>query len=152
MLKSGLIVGVAALVFGFAATFVTPLCAPCVALFAGLGAGYLAALFDKPASQDAATKAGASAGAVAAVLGLVGNMIAAVVNSIVVGPAGAAQMAQTLGLPTGGDPQVLATSYYASAYLLPCCIALFDVGLMAGLGALGGMLWHRMNVKQPGSV
>lgn len=146
MLKSALIVGGVLLVLGFIATFITPLCAPCAALFAGLGAGYLVGLFDKPLDQGAAAKGGAIAGALAGVGGLLGNMAAAVVNILIVGPERAAQIAQQLGLPTNGaDPSTFATSYYLSGIGTPLCIALFDLALMAGLGALGAILWLRMH-------
>jgi len=147
MLKSGLIVGIAALIFGFGATFITPLCAPCVALFAGLAAGYLAALFEKPIDQGGAAKPGAAAGAMAGVGGLVGNMIAAVVNILVVGPERAAQITQQFNLPSG-DPTAFANSYYLSGIGLPFCIALFNIALMAGLGALGGILWYQTAGKK----
>jgi hypothetical protein len=148
MLKSGLIVGLAALIFGFGATFITPLCAPCVALFAGLAAGYLAALFEKPIDQGGAAKPGAAAGAIAGVGGLVGNMIAAVVNILVVGPERAAQIAQQFNLPSGADPSTFASTYYLSGIGLPFCIALFNIALMAGLGALGGILWYQIMGKK----
>lgn len=48
MLKSGLIVGVVMIVLAIGSTLISPLCAPCVALLAGLGAGYLACVFDRP--------------------------------------------------------------------------------------------------------
>ncbi len=147
MLKSGLIVGGISLIFGLIATIITPICAPCVALLAGLAAGYLAGLFDKPADQGASAKSGASAGAIASIGGLVGNMIAAVVNIIIVGPEKAAQVSQQLGLPTASDPSTYATGYYASAIGTPCCIALFNIALMAGLGALGAILWYQISGK-----
>jgi hypothetical protein len=142
MLKSGLIVGAISFVLGLIATIITPLCAPCVALIAGLAAGYLGGLFDKPGDQGSSAKLGASSGAIAAVGGLIGNMIAAVINTIIVGPEGAAAFSSQLGLPSG-DASTFATSYYVSAIGLPCCIALFNVALMAGLGALGGILWYQ---------
>ncbi len=143
MLKSGLIVGAVSFFFGLGATILSPLCAPCVALFAGIIAGYLAGLFDKPGDQGVSAKVGASSGAVAGVGGLLGIMIGAVANVFLVGPEGANQVAQQLGLP-GADP----TSYYISAIGLPCCIALFNIALMAGLGALGGILWYQMSGKK----
>jgi hypothetical protein len=148
MWKSGLIVGVVALLFGFAATFVSPLCAPCVALFAGLGAGYLAGWFDRPGDQGSATKSGAAGGAIAGFGGLAGNMIAAVVNIVVVGPARAAQIAHQFGLPGDASGAAFVNSYYVSSLIMPLCIALFNIALMAGLGALGGMLWFQVSGKK----
>ena len=154
MLKSGLIVGIAALIFGFGAAVISPICASCVALIAGLAAGYLAALFDKPADQGASAKAGASAGAIASLGGLLGSMIATVINLLVVSPTRAAeitqQLAQRLGLPstTLGDPATIAANYYASAIGTSCCIVIFDIALMAGLGALGAILWYQTADKK----
>lgn len=150
MLKSGLIVGVVALVLGLGATIISPLCAPCVGLLAGLVAGYLAGLFDKPSDQGGSAKVGASSGAIAGVGALIGAMIAAVVNVIVVGPAGAAEVASQLGFGSGaaGDPSAFATSYYVSSFGIPCCLGLVNVAIMAGLGALGGILWFQMSGKK----
>ncbi len=140
MLKSGLIVGgVSFLLAVLVGAIASPLCGFCVGIVAGLGAGYLAGLFDKPAESSASTKAGAGAGAIAGIGGLIGLIIAGVINAIVVGPEGAAQVLQSFGLQSTADP----TTYYASAIGMPCCIGLFNIALMAGLGALGGMLWYQ---------
>lgn len=64
MLKSGLIVGAVMLVLGTTFGFLFPLCVSCLAIFAGVGAGYLAGVFDKPGDQGSAAKSGASAGAI----------------------------------------------------------------------------------------
>jgi hypothetical protein len=148
MLKSGLIVGGVSFIGALIATIFTPLCAPCVAVFTGIVAGYLAGLFDKPADQGSAAKLGASSGAIAGVGALIGTMIAAAINTVIVGPEGAAALSQQLGLPAG-DPETAATAYYVSAIALPCCIGLFNIALMAGLGALGGILWLQTGGKKP---
>ncbi len=147
MLKSGLIVGLASLLFSFGASLASPLCTPCVAVFAGLVAGYLAGLFDKPAQQPAALQSGTNSGAIAGLGGLVGNIFAAAVNVTLLGSTGAAQWAQQLGLPIGGpgDAASFANTYYLSSFGLACCGGLFNIVLMAGLGALGGLLWYRLS-------
>ncbi len=150
MLKSGLIVGAASFIFGFIATIISPLCAPCVALFAGLAAGYLAGMFDKPADSGGAAKAGAGGGAIAGVGALIGGMIASVINVLVVGPQGAAELMRQLGLDTGPAPDPVV--YYASAFGTACCIGLFNIALMAGLGALGSMLWRKTSGNQAPSM
>jgi hypothetical protein len=69
------------------------------------------------------------------------NVIAAaVINSLLVGPAGTVRLLRQLGIQPGG-PTDNATSYWAGIIGRTCCLALFDIALMAGLGALGGLLW-----------
>ena len=145
MLKSGLIIGaVSLLLSAIAGAVVSPLCGFCVGIFAGLAAGYVAGLFDKPADSGAAAKSGASAGAIAGVGALIGLMVAGGINAVLVGPEAAAQMMQGLGLPSSDDP----AAYYAGAIGGPCCMGLLNIALMAGLGALGGMLWYQVSGKK----
>lgn len=152
MLKAGLIVGGVTLVLGLIGGFIFPvLCIPCVALFAGTGAGYLAGQFDRPGVSNGAVRLGAQAGAIAGVAALLAHLIAGVGGAVMMGPEGAANLLSGLGLPdTSGstDP----TIYYASATLTACCLGLFEVALMAGTGALGGMLWFNTAGKNQGGV
>jgi hypothetical protein len=145
MLKSGLIVGaVSFLLSVVAGAVVSPLCGFCVGLFAGLGAGYLAGLFDKSPDSGGAAKSGAGAGAIAGVGALIGLVIAGGINAVIVGPEGAAALMEGFGVTTSTDP----TSYYIGAIGGPCCMGLFNIALMAGLGALGGMLWYQVSGKK----
>lgn len=151
MLKSGLLIGLATLLFVFGAAMLSPLCTPCPALFAGLAAGYLAGVFDSPADLQVAIRRGAGSGAIAGSGGLIASLGAAAVNAIVLGPDGAARFAQQLGLPTGGPAQTgsFAADYYLSTLVLACGTAVFNLALMAGLGALGGLLWQRLSDRRP---
>ncbi|MGH2521762.1 MAG: hypothetical protein ACRDH2_04580, partial [Anaerolineales bacterium] len=54
-----------------------------------------------------------------------------------------------LGLDIGQSPDV--ATYFASSTVFACCIGVFDVLLMAGLGALGGLLWYQI-VGQKGTA
>ena len=139
MVKSGLIVGGITLVLGLIGAFVFPLiCVPCVALFAGTGAGYLAGQFDRPGMSNMAVRRGAQAGAIAGIAALLAHVIAGVGNAVLLGPEGAAQMMSQFGLPADAtNPAV----YYASATVTSLCFGLFEIALMAGTGALGGLLW-----------
>jgi hypothetical protein len=136
------------LVIGTAgALFVPPLvCIPCLALFAGLGGGYLAGQFDRPGTGSLSARAGASAGAIGGVGALLAHLISGGVAAFTVGPEGAADLARQLGLDTGGavNPAV----YYGSALGSACCLGLFEIVLLAGLGALGGLLWYQITGKQ----
>lgn len=84
MIKSGLIFGAAGFVFVLAASaIVSPFCAICVALLLGLGAGYVASVFDKPATSQESLRGGAVAGAIAGGLSIIGQFGAAIVNVLV---------------------------------------------------------------------
>lgn len=136
MVKSGLIVGGAMflLVLGLAA-IISPFCALCVPLLTGLGAGYLTGVFDKPLSNGEAAKRGAGAGAIAAGLAIFAQIIASIINSLVL------QNPQyQLGRIWGADavePTVVWMIQIASAL----CIGLMNVGLTAAFGAGGGAIW-----------
>ncbi len=148
MLKSGLIVGVVAFILSIGAALVTPLCVPCLALLFGLVAGYLTGLFDKPANNGAAAKAGALAGVIGGIGAMLGQIVGAVINSLVMGPAGAARLANTLGLPTTGG---FSSGYWVGVIGMTVCTSALDILFMAGLGAVGGIIWWQMSgaAKQP---
>lgn len=143
MLKSGLIIGLVTLIFAGGASLITPLCVPCLALLGGLGTGYLAGSFDKPLDSGASTRKGAGAGAIAGVGALGGHLLGGGINAALVGPQGAADLMNTLGLPATTDP----TTYYTSVIGGSFCFGLMEIALMAGLGALGGLLWYQHTNK-----
>jgi hypothetical protein len=143
MSKSAMIVGIFSffLVLGVSAGL-SPLCAPCLTIFLGLAAGYFTGVFDRPATKDDVTKQGANAGLIAGGITFVAQIIASVINGLVVGPEGASALGEVLG--TGGiDPN----SYYSSLVALTFCVGVLNVGLMAGFGALGGIAWWSFSGK-----
>jgi hypothetical protein len=145
MLKSGLIFGGAALVVALGVTLIMPYCVPCMALLLGLAAGYVSGVFGKPADQPTATKSGAIAGALGGAGIVLGEMIGAVINGFIVGPEKVTELMQNLGISSGIPltPDI----YWASQLGINLCLSLFSLGLMAGLGALGGLLWWRTRGK-----
>lgn len=147
MLKSGLIAGAVTFILALGFALLSPLCVPCLALFLGLGAGFLAGVFDKPLDNGSSAKSGAGAGAIGGIGAIIGQMVGAVLNSIIIGPEGAAELMQQLGLPAA-DPNNLGASYWVGVIGGGCCFGLLDVALMAGLGALGGLLWWQISGKQ----
>jgi hypothetical protein len=146
MLKSGLIFGGVALLVALGITLVIPYCVPCLALLLGLAAGYVAGVFGKPADQPTATKSGAIAGLLGGVGVVLGEMVGAVINGFAVGPEMVSQIMQNLGI-AGGMP-LNQTTYWAANLAMNLCLSLFSVALMAGLGALGGLLWWNTNGKR----
>jgi hypothetical protein len=145
MLKSGLIFGVVALLFSAGAALLSPLCVPCLALFLGLGAGFVAGVFDKPADNGGATKLGAQSGVIGGVGALIGQCIGAVINGVLIGSEGAARMLEQLGIPNSGSS---ASGYWVGLFASGCCLGILDIALMAGLGALGGILWWQISGKK----
>lgn len=142
MLKSGLIVGaVLSLLVLFSASVVSPLCALCFPVFAGLGAGYLAGYFEKPAPENALQR-GALSGAISGGIAIFAQFVAALINAFVL------QNPQfNPGQLFGGqaiDPTVIWLAQLGGA----ACIGLLNVALMAGFGALGGLLWKNSAAKQ----
>lgn len=144
MKKSALIFAAVAFIVTLGGTVISPLCTPCLALFIGAFAGYLAGVFDKPAEKPAAVKAGALAGALGGLGAALGQVAGSIVNGLAVGPEGAMKFVQQLGLPAAGtSPSV----YWTTLVVSTACFALLNIGLMAGMGALGGLLWNQFNHK-----
>jgi hypothetical protein len=147
MLRSGLILGVVMLVIGGGLAFLFPLCVPCLALLAGAGAGYLAGLWDHPPDNSRAVQRGAGAGAIGGVGALLGHILGGLASAVFVGPQGALDFARELGLDLGSEATE-PVFFYTSATATACCFGLVEVALMAGLGALGGLLYWQITGQQ----
>lgn len=146
MRKSGLIIGALSFLVSVVVGLVLPLCVPCLALLLGAAAGYLAGQFDKPLSNDTAVKAGALAGALGGIGAILGQVVASVVRTFVVGPADVARIVDRMGLPTPPAGTFM-SSYWIGLIGGTVCFSLLDILFMAALGAVGGMIWWRMNSK-----
>jgi hypothetical protein len=146
MTRAGIIGAVVIFLLALGGSFVSGLLVPCCAVLVGLGVGYLASMWDKPADNNRAVRLGAIAGAIAGIGAVIGQTVGGVANAALLGPEAASQIVEGLGLDTGGaaaDP----TIFYASTAFVSCCIGLFNTALMAGLGALGGILWWQTTGK-----
>ena len=80
-------------------------------------------------------------GGIGAVLG---QMVGSGVNAMIVGPEAAQQFMRQFGMavPTSGN---FNATYYFGVFGSACCVGLFDVLIMAGLGAVGGLLWWQFS-------
>ncbi len=151
MYRSGLILGgITLLVTAVVTAAISPICTPCFVFFLGAGAGYVTGLFNKPSSNGNASKAGAISGALAGIGALLGLSIGSAINGLAVGPERALQMSQPLiqqlGLPAMNASQYATTYWFAIVgWALFCGVA--DIVLMAGTGALGGLLWWQTTGK-----
>ena len=148
MLKAGLIGAAVGFVLAVVGAVVFPLlCNPCAAVFVGLGAGVLAGVYVRPASSGSSAGEGAKAGAIATAGNLLGQMVGTAITTLMVGPEEAAEaaveMARQFGMVTV-DPATYAQLYYPMSFGSGCLCGLVGVGLGAGLGAVGGLLWHQI--------
>jgi hypothetical protein len=150
MVKSGLILGAISFLFilGFG-VFIAPFCAPCLGLFFGLAAGYLAGVFDKPTDSSESIRKGGYAGAIAGGLGFVGGLIASVVNGVLLNPANVESFSRLFGISNLGVSQA---QIWASQLGFAVCIGLFDVLWMALLGVAGGALWFQLVGKNQTTI
>jgi hypothetical protein len=139
MWKSGLIFAVVMLLLGTGFSLLSPLCVPCLSIFVGLATGYLAGVFDKPGNNGSAVKAGALAGVIGGLGALIGQIIGGVINSFVANPQTYGNMMRQFGM------EFNEAGYWAGRVASVCCGGIFDVLLMAGLGAVGGLLWWQFS-------
>jgi len=147
MVKSGLIVGAVMFLFVLAlAAIISPLCALCVPLLTGLGAGYLSGVFDKPLNNGEAAKRGASAGAIAAGIALFAQILASIINSLVL------QNPQFQIGRIWGAEAVEPGMVWAFQILFAFCIGLMNIGLTAAFGAGGGAIWFSTSGKNQAAV
>src|SRR4030043_863777 len=150
MIKSGLIFGaLAALLILGSSTILTPLCAPCVGLFLGLLAGYVAVVFDKPASSRGAVRKGGMAGAITGGVAFLGSFIASIINGALVNPSNLEALYRTLGVNNMGIDQ---TTIWIGQIVGGCCIGLFNLIWMGVLGIAGGALWFQITGKNQSGI
>lgn len=149
MLKAGGIGAAVGFVATLILTLITSLCNPCAALFIGLGAGILAAFWERPAAGGEGALKGAEAGAIAMAGGLLGQMVGAVLNGVVMRSEQMAQLMRQLGLSLEYQQPA---QYWA--YLLGgnCLCALMGILLGAGLGAVGGLIGYQIWGKSAGAA
>lgn len=138
MMKSGLNFGVLGFVLVLVISLVSPLCSLCVTLLLGLGAGYVAANTERPLASNEGTRIGAGAGALAGGLVIPGQLIAAAINASAMQGPGGQVFNELLGLPPA-DP----TTVWLAQLAVGCCIGLLNLGVFAGMGAVGSALWFR---------
>ena len=144
MTKVGLITAGITFILALGMTLLSPLCLPCIAILAGLVAGYLAGVVDRPPARRLVTGPGAISGLFGGLGMLLGQMAGSALNIALVGPKGATDLLQQLNVPTGTGTE---TGYYAGVLASICCIGIVNIGLAAGLGALGSLLWWEITGK-----
>jgi hypothetical protein len=145
LVKAGLIGLVAGGLLGLGVTLLLPYCTPCAAVVVGIGVGYLASLWEKPTDRGSSAALGAKAGASAGAGHLVGQLLGMAINGLTVGPERALEMLQQFGMET---TVMSPRTYWLTQIIVNTSCGLTSVIVAAGLGALGGVLWHQTRGKQ----
>jgi hypothetical protein len=150
VIKAGLIVGLISLFLAVGLALLSPVCVPCMTLLFGLGAGFLAGAFDRPSEGKETLRCGAFAGVIGGMGAMLGQFIGAVINSMIIGPEGTAQLMKDLGFQPA-DAAGFESGYWIGIVGSTMCFGFLDLVLMAGFGALGALIWGKLvrNKKQP---
>ena len=117
-------------------------CVPCVAVFLGAAAGYLACRVTRPETQALASRSGVTAGVISGLGATLGHLVGGVIGAVRLGPGGAEDLARSFGLSV---PEGLTspTMYFQSALGLAGFCGVVELFLMAGAGAVGGIIWYQ---------
>jgi hypothetical protein len=132
MLKAGLIA--AAVMFFLVLIFaagISPFCGLCAPIVTGLLAGYLTGVFEK--NPQTVVGRGAGAAAIAGIAAVVAQMLASAINGAL---RPGMDYSGLFGL-SGDTPGV----FWAIQLCVGCVIGLINLGLAAGLGAIGAAIW-----------
>lgn len=148
MIKAGLLGAVVGFVYVMSLTLISPFCTLCITPLLGFGVGYLAGWFDTPEKSEASLYRGSVAGGITGFGVVVGQMLATVVNAILVTNwEQLPELAQSFGLSefmmTDGD------QYWQITLTTNSVCSLFNLLIIAGLGAIGGLIWFQRQDKRP---
>lgn len=140
MIRAGLIGAGVSLVYVMSFTLLSPLCTLLITPLLGVGAGYLAGWFNKPLRVEAGLKGGAVAGFLTGVGAIAGQMLAGFVNAVLVtNSESLPQVLDEIGFSQFAS--IEPAEYWRATFLLNSLCGTFNVALIVGLGALGGMIW-----------
>jgi hypothetical protein len=146
MIKAGLLGAMLGFIYVMSLTLVSPFCTLCITPLLGLGIGYLASRFDKPLKLETSLSSGGIAGGMSGCGALVGQMLATVVNGILVTnweqlPA----FITDLGLAQFPDTN----EYWQTTLTANSLCSVLNLAIIAGLGAVGGLIWFQRQNKKP---
>ncbi len=146
-----LIFGITSFILVLVVTFLLGCCTPCIAVLLGAGAGWLAAYWTSAETQNAAVRVGALAGALSGLGALAGQLVGAILAVRLVTPEmvndayeWVTQFYQSLGSQGLEGFETPGTEFVTrAAVITQAGCGLFNVAIMAGLGALAGLLTFR---------
>jgi hypothetical protein len=148
MIKAGFIGAVAGFIYVMGLTLVSPFCTLCFTPLLGIGVGYLASRFDRPPKLESSLLVGGIAGGIAGFAALIGQMLATVVNGVLVTNWKELPLFfKELGF------QVDPNEYWQTTLTANSFCSLLNLAIIVGLGALGSMIWfQRQNRKSLSTV
>lgn len=150
MVKAGLIGSLVGFIYMMSLTLLSPFCTLCFTPVLGIGTGYVAGWFDKPAKVESSLSRGTVAGILTGIGVLAGQILAAVVNGVLVtNSEQLPRLMQDIGL---SDFVITNPNEYWQATLtVTSFCGIFNLALIAGLGALGGAIWFQTRRSTPPS-
>lgn len=142
MIRAGLIGATAGFIYVMSLTLLSPFCTLCFTPLLGLGVGYLAGWIDAPPTSRVSLYRGATAGAITGLAVVIGQMLATVVNTILVTNS---EQLPTLLQEFGLSEFVITDTnqYWQATMTVNSMCGVFNLFLISGLGAVGGMLWFQ---------
>ncbi len=142
MIKASLIGSVVGFIYVMSLTLLSPFCTLCFTPFLGIGVGYIAGWFEQPTSVEASLSRGTVAGAITSLGVVVGQMLATVVNGILVTNS---EQLPILMRDIGLSDFVISnpTDYWQATFTVNSLCSIFNFALIIGLGALGGVIWFQ---------
>jgi MFS family permease len=144
MIKAGLIGIAASLIYVTSMTLVLPFCTVCITPLLGFGVGYLAVHFDKPPKLKTCLRVGGFAGGITGVATLLGQMLATVINGILMTNwKELPDLVKQLGLTQFPN----ANEYWQTTLAVNSFCSVLNLVIIVTLGMGGAMLWFQRHHK-----
>ncbi len=145
MIKAGLGGAVIGFIYVMSLTLISPLCTLCFTPLLGLGIGYLAGQLAQSPKIEASLAAGLVAGGITGVSAMLGQMLATVVNGILVTHWDQLPVFMTqLGLPQISD----ISEYWQATLATNALCGLLNLGTIIGLSGLGSVIWYQQRQRK----
>lgn len=145
MIKAGLVGATAGFIYMMSLTLVSPFCTFCFTPVLGVGVGYLASRFDKPPELKKSLLVGGSAGVITGLAALLGQMLATVVNGILVTHWEQLPLyIKQLGLTDLPAPD----EYWQTMLVVNSFCSLLNLAAIAALGVLGSLIWFQRHKEK----
>lgn len=145
MIKAGLLGAIIGFIYVMSITLVSPFCTLCITPLLGISVGYIASRIDRPLKLEASLSSGGIAGGMTGCGALFGQMLAAIVNGILVTNwRELPNFIRELGLtqfPNSGE-------YWQTTLSANSFCGLLNLALIAGLGTVGGLIWFQRQHKK----
>ncbi len=149
MIKAGLVGAMSGFIYMMSLTLVSPFCTLCLTPLLGIGVGYLASRFDKPQELQKSLIAGGIAGGITGIAALLGQMLATVVNGVLVTRWEQLPLyMEQLGLSELPD----AGEYWQTMLIANSFCSLLNLVLIVILGVLGSLIWFRRHKQKEFSI